>query len=112
MDTVKALPLEGIGAVLGAIGSILTAMNAGKITDWWRTRADRRANEAEARKTTRVLLETISLKNEELAMKDRIIAGLERSSERQDREQERMQAVITQQREYIARLQAGKDGSP
>lgn len=105
MDTVKALPLEGIGAVLGAIGSILTAMNAGKITDWWRTRADRRANEAEARKTTRVLLETIDLQKVELAMKDRII-------ERQDRELERMQAVITQQREYIARLQAGKDGSP
>ncbi len=105
MDTVKALPLEGIGAVLGAIGSILTAMNAGKITDWWRTRAARRANEAEARKTTRVLLETIDLQKVELAMKDRII-------ERQDREQERMQAVITQQREHIARLQTGKDGSP
>lgn len=102
--------LEGLTLFLGSLAAFLTALvavlkNLDPLLAWWRSRRDRVEKEREARKTVRTLQETIDIKNVELESKDRII-------ERQDREMERMQGVINQQREHIARLQSAKGCVP
>ena len=102
--------LEGLTLFLGSLAAFLTALvavlkNLDPMIAWWRSRRDRVEKEREARKTVRTLQETIDIKNVELDSKDRII-------ERQDREMERMQGVINQQREHIARLQSAKGVAP
>lgn len=99
--------LGGIAAVLTALAALLTALKADKLYHaLMRWRAARRANTLDAtdiRKTTRVLLETIELKNQEMAMKDRIIT-------RQDADIARMQDVLMQQRDVISRCMDRTEG--
>lgn len=65
--------------------SVTLLLYGGKTVDWMVTRwekrreaqviqAKRQEDQTEARKTTRVLLETIELQKQELAMKDNVIA--------------------------------------